>query len=82
MGEATSVFPNRFADTYQRIADGVLAWDTIILTGGGSALLRQKLLPILKHENVLMADQLASLHLANMRGGFKLWRLYDALKLL
>ena len=80
--EATSLFLNRFADTYQRIAGGALVWDTIILTGGGSALLRQKLLPILKHENVLLADQLDSLHLANVRGGLKLWRLYDALKLL
>ena len=82
VNEATSLFLNRFADTYQRIAGGALAWDTIILTGGGSALLRQKLLPILKHENVMLADQLDSLHLANVRGGLKLWRLYDALKLL
>jgi len=80
--EATSLFLNKFADTYQRIAGGALAWDTIILTGGGSALLRSKLLPILKHENVMLADQLDSLHLANVRGGLKLWRLYDALKLL
>ena len=82
VNEATSLFLNRFADTYQRIAGGALAWDTIILTVGGSALLQQKLLPILKHENVVLADQLDSLHLANVRGGFKLWRLYDALKLL
>ncbi len=80
--EATSLFLNKFADTYQRIAGGALAWDTIILTGGGSALLKQKLIPILKHEKVLLADQLDSLHLANVRGGLKLWRLYDALKLL
>ena len=80
--EATSLFLNRFADTYQRIAGGALAWDTIILTGGGSALLHQKLLTILKHENVILADQLDSLHLANVRGGLKLWRLYDTLKLL
>jgi len=80
--EATSLFLNRFADTYQRIAGGALAWDTIILTGGGSALLHQKLLTILKHENVVLADQIDNLHLANVRGGLKLWRLYDALKLL
>ena len=80
--EATSLFLNRFADTYQRIAGGALAWDTIILTGGGSALLHQKLQTILNHENVVLADQLDSLHLANVRGGLKLWRLYDTLKLL
>jgi len=80
--EATSVFLNRFADTYQRLAGGALAWDNIILTGGGSALLHHKLVPILKHNNVILADTKESLHLANVRGGLKLWRLYEALKVL
>ena len=80
--EATSLFLNRFADTYQRLAGGALAWDTIILTGGGCALLYHKLTPLLKHDNVLLADDVDILHLANVRGGLKLWRLYDALKVL
>jgi hypothetical protein len=80
--EATSLFLNRFADTYQRLAGGALAWDSIILTGGGSALLYQKLNPILKHNNAILADSKDSLHLANVRGGLKLWRLYEALKAL
>jgi len=80
--EATSMFLNRFADTYQRLAGGALSWDNIILTGGGSALLHNKLIPILKHNNILLADSKESLHLANVRGGLKLWRLYDALKVL
>lgn len=63
VNEATNLFLNRFADTYQHIAGGALAWDTIILTGGGSALLHPKLLPILKHENVILSDRLDSLHL-------------------
>jgi hypothetical protein len=80
--EATSLFLNQFADTYQRLAGGALAWDTIILTGGGSALLHDKLKPLLKHSNIMLADDLESLHFANVRGGMKLWRLYDALKVL
>ena len=80
--EATSVFLNRFADTYQRLAGGALSWDNIILTGGGSALLHHKLIPILKHNNIILADSKESLHMANVRGGLKLWRLYDALKVL
>jgi hypothetical protein len=80
--EATSLFLNRFADTYQRLVGGALAWDTIILTGGGSALLYQKIKPLLKHSNVMLADDLDTLHLANVRGGLKLWRLYEALKVL
>ena len=71
--EATSLFLNRFADSYQRLAGGSLVWDTIILTGGGSALLYSRLEPILKHRNVIVADDVNTLHLANVRGGLKLW---------
>ena len=80
--EATSMFLNRFSDTYQRLAGGALSWDNIILTGGGSALLHHKLIPILKHNSIFLADSKGSLHLANVRGGLKLWRLYEALKVL
>lgn len=80
--EATSLMLNRVADTYQRLAGGALSWDSIILTGGGSALLYQKLMPVLNHENVILADDVKSLHLANVRGGMKLWRLYEALQVL
>lgn len=80
--EATSLFLNQFSDTYQRLAGGALAWDTIILTGGGCALLHDKIKALLKHNNIMLADDLESLHFANVRGGLKLWRLYDALKVL
>jgi hypothetical protein len=80
--EATSLFLNRFANTYQQVAGGALSWDNIILTGGGSALLYHKVKPILKHDNVILADSIESLHLANVRGGLKLWRLYEALQVL
>ena len=70
--EATSLFLNRFADSNQRLAGGSLVWDTIILTGGGSALLYTKLKPILKHRNVILVDDMETLHLANVRGGLKL----------
>ena len=73
---------NRIADTYQRIAGGSLNWDAIILTGGGSSLLYQRLLSVLNHENIILADNIEAIHLANVRGGLKLWRLYDALKVL
>jgi nucleoside permease NupC len=32
------------------------------------------------HENVILADDARYLHLANVRGGMKLWRLYEALQ--
>jgi hypothetical protein len=80
--EATSLLLNRLADTYQRLAGGALSWDSIILTGGGRALLYNRLLPILNHARVILADQIESLHLAKVRGGMKLWRLYEALQIL
>jgi hypothetical protein len=44
--------------------------------------LYKRLLPILNHERVILADGLDSIHLAKVRGGLKLWRLYEALKVL
>jgi hypothetical protein len=80
--EATNLLLNRVADMYQRIAGGALGWDAIILTGGGSGLLFKRLLPMLNHDRVILAEDLEHIHLANVRGGLKLWRLYEALSLL
>ena len=68
---------NRISDTYQRIAGGALSWDAIILTGGRSGLLCKRLLLLLNHERVILADALESIHLAKVRGGLKLWRLNE-----
>ncbi len=62
---------NRIAETYQRVAGGALPWDTVILTGGGSAMLHDRLLPLLGHEHVVLADEPGSIHLANVRGGLE-----------
>jgi len=80
--EATNLLLNRIADTYQRIAGGAMSWDAIILTGGGCGLLYKRLLPILNHEKIILADDLQSIHLANVRGGLKLFRLYETLQVL
>jgi hypothetical protein len=53
------------------LAGGALSWDNIILTGGGSALLYHKLIPILKHSNIILADSKDNLHLANVRTDYK-----------
>jgi hypothetical protein len=80
--EATHLLLNQIKDTYQRIAGEALNWDSIILTGGGSALLYEKLIEILDHNRIILADDKESIHLANVRGGMKLWRLYEALEVL
>ena len=80
--ESMNLLLNRIGDTYQRLAGGALSWDFIILTGGGCALLYKYLLPILNHQHVILADEINQLHMANVRGGMKLWRLYEALNVL
>lgn len=82
VNEATSVLLNRIRDTYQNVAGGALPWDTIVLTGGGSAMLYDKLVPLLEHQRVVLSDSSAENHLANVRGGLKLWKLYKAHQLL
>ena len=80
--EATSLLLNRVAATYQNVAGGALPWDSIILTGGGSSMLYDRLPPILGHDHIILAEDAPSIHLANVRGGLKLWRLYETLELL
>ncbi len=45
-------------------------------------MLYDRLLPLLGHDHVILADEPDAIHLANVRGGLKLWRLYEALELL
>jgi hypothetical protein len=45
-------------------------------------MLHDRLIPIFRHENVILAEELEYMHLANVRGGLKLWRLYEALQVL
>ena len=45
-------------------------------------MLYDRLLPVLDHQHPLLADVVDSIHLANVRGGLKLWRLYETLELL
>jgi len=73
---AINLVLNGINNAYQTRAGGGIDYDTIVLTGGGSALLYDHLLPILNHEKVVLADDPPKIHLANVRGGLKLWRFY------
>ncbi|MFC1878761.1 hypothetical protein ACFLZW_02495 [Chloroflexota bacterium] len=63
------------------LGGGGVNWDTIILTVAAEPYFTNDW-PMLEHENVIFADDLESIHLANVRGGLKLWRLYEALQIL
>jgi hypothetical protein len=78
--EAGSNVLTRIAAVYQSRAGGPGNWDNIILTGGGSAMLYDRLVEeVLNHGRVFIADNdFEALHLANVRGGLKLWRFYES----
>lgn len=78
VNEATETLIGMIRTAYRDKAGGPIPWDSIILTGGGSAMLYERLLSVLAHDHVLLADEPAKIHLANVRGGLKLYKLMDA----
>lgn len=50
---------------------GAANYNTLILTGGGSALLEKELRQRIHHNNIVLADKSESLHMANVRGCLK-----------
>lgn len=74
---ATNQLINRISDAYQNLVGGGVNYRTIILTGGGSALLGDRLAPVLQHQNVWWAEEMNNMHLANVRGG---WKFLQALR--
>lgn len=55
---------------------GAANYDTLILDGGGAALLEAELREKIRHNNIILADKSADLHLANARGAIK-WGLFN-----
>lgn len=76
--QATNRLLNRIEKAYTSIAGGPFPYDTIGLTGGGSADLYDRLLPLLNHDHVILADEPGSIYMANVRGGLKLYRMLEA----
>jgi len=50
--------------------------------GGRSAMLYDRLLPLLEHGHIILAEETETAHLANVQGDLNLWHLYEALELL
>jgi hypothetical protein len=76
---ARSQLVNRILKIYQSTYGGGLSYDAVLMTGGGSGLLYDAIAPHLQNKNVFPADDLESIHFANVRGGLKLWRCYQDL---
>lgn len=68
---------NEVYQFYTKDAGGPLRYDTILVTGGGGGIIFDRLQSKLNHGNIKMAATPDAMHLANVRGGAKLWRLYE-----
>ena len=58
---------------------GGFNYDAVLLTGGGNALLSGYLWNEIENENIHLASDRNELHMANVRGGHKLWKLYKTI---
>lgn len=74
--EAQSILLNDLRVSLSERVGDLFPYETIILTGGGSAYLETSLRQMLDHDHIVLADDAETLQFANVRGGLKLWRLY------
>ncbi len=76
--EATAQIISRIEQLFTR-AGGVANFHYIVLTGGGGGLLLHRIRAALRfpEERILLADDMADIHFANTRGGFKLLRMFE-----
>lgn len=71
---------NEVINFYDRYG-GAALYDTLILTGGGAALLETELREGVRHNNIVLADKSAAeLHMANARGALKWYLMHEMLK--
>lgn len=71
---------NEVVNFYDRYG-GAAYFDTLVLTGGGSALLERELTDKIRHNNIILADRKPDeLHMANARGARKWYLMHEMLR--
>lgn len=71
---------NEVVNFYDRYG-GAAYFNTLILTGGGGALLEHELIQLIRHNNIVLADKKTDeLHMANARGARKWYLMHEALR--
>jgi hypothetical protein len=63
------------SDIYKKYG-GTSALDFVIMTGGGSGLLIDRIKPALGHPHIYLADKRDRVHMANAIGALKLMHFY------
>lgn len=79
--QARNILLNEVLRVLQSRYGGGFNHDAVLLTGGGCGLLYKALMGTIQNQNIITADSVEELHLANVRGGLKLWRLYEHLEM-
>lgn len=75
--EASAPLLNSIGNKYQQYG-GTAQFNFIGLTGGGGGSQEQRLRRLLEHPRILLADKPEQIELANVRGGWKLFKVYQA----
>lgn len=77
LADAASVaMLNEIASKYQTYG-GTSQFNYLALTGGGSGAQERRIKELLGHPNTILADDPGSIEFANVRGGMKLYRVYE-----
>lgn len=76
--QAMDVLINNLRPLYLESAGGPLEYDHILITGGGGAAADRYLRNyLLDHDSVFLAAEPEFMHLANVRGGGKFWKMLE-----
>lgn len=62
---AASGYLNYFSDTQQRLVGGILSWINVIPNGVEGNLHPYKLIPILKHNDIILEDSKDAIYMEN-----------------
>jgi hypothetical protein len=79
--EASASMLNEIANQYQQYG-GTSQFNYVALTGGGGGTQESRLRATLNHPCVVLADDASSIEFANVRGGAKLFKVFEAQGLL
>lgn len=75
--QATNALMNGIRSAIDEVVGGLTNYDAVVLTGGGAGALEHQLRATLDHARIVMASEVADIHMANVNGGWKLWKFMD-----
>lgn len=78
--KAMNILLNRLRSPYFEKAGGPTHYDHILITGGGGGAAANRMREeLLEHASVLLSERPDDMHMANVRGGAKLWLMLNSI---